>query len=386
MNALYDIIGIPFGYLMRLIYYICKNYAVSIIIFTVVTKLILFPVNYKTQKSSARMQLLNPKLEKLKKSFGSNPQRLQEEQQKLYAQEGINPMASCLPAFIQMFLLFGVIDVVYKPITHILGITKSIRIEAAERASALAEELGINNGREFASNNLRSELFTMEALNKKPDSFSSLAENFSQKVSEFSDKFTIFGANLGKTPELHPDSWTKEAIILFCIPFLAGLAQLLVSIYSQVHQKKIGATVQGGGCMSVMMYGMPLLSIWFAFNVPAGVGFYWIWSSIFSFLITFGLNQYFTPERTEAIAEKEKEKARIYAEKHPEKKTFMQRMMEQQAALEQQQNGGPARTNSNGEKMSRSEQNKQNRDKLKEARKRMAEKYGDDYDENDDDD
>ena len=96
MNALYDIIGITFCYLMRLIYFICKNYAVSIILFTIVTKLLLFPVNYKTQKSAARMQLLNPKLEKLKKSFGSNQQRLQEEQQKLYAQEGINPMASCL--------------------------------------------------------------------------------------------------------------------------------------------------------------------------------------------------------------------------------------------------------------------------------------------------
>ena len=164
MNALYDIIGIPFGYLMRLIYFICKNYAVSIILFTIVTKLLLFPVNYKTQKSAARMQLLNPKLEKLKKSFGSNQQRLQEEQQKLYAQEGINPMASCLPAFIQMFLLFGVIDVVYKPISHILGISKSVITEAAERASSLASELGINGGKTFLSNNLRSELFTMEAI------------------------------------------------------------------------------------------------------------------------------------------------------------------------------------------------------------------------------
>lgn len=69
MNALYDIIGIPFGYLMKLISYVCSNYAISIIIFTVVTKILLFPVNYKTQKNAARMQLLNPKLEKLKKAM-----------------------------------------------------------------------------------------------------------------------------------------------------------------------------------------------------------------------------------------------------------------------------------------------------------------------------
>ena len=151
---------------------------------------------------------------------------------------------------------------------------------------------------------------------------------------------------------------------------------------SSSNQKRTNPTMQqaGGGCMSVMMYGLPLLSIWFAFQVPAGVGFYWIWSSIFSFIITFALNCYFTPERIKVINEKEKEKARIYAEKHPNKKTFMQKMLEQQAALEQQNGSGSGKNNG----ISRSEQNKQNRDKLKEARRRMAEKYGDSYDDNDD--
>ena len=127
MNALYDIIGVPFGYLMKLINYFFDNYAVSIIVFTIVTKLLMLPINYKTQKSAARMQLLTPKLEKLRKSYANNPQRLQQEQQKLYIEEGVNPMGSCLPAFIQMFLLFGVLDVVYKPITHILDFTKDVR-------------------------------------------------------------------------------------------------------------------------------------------------------------------------------------------------------------------------------------------------------------------
>ena len=137
--------------------------------------------------------------------------------------------------------------------------------------------------------------------------------------------------------------------------------------------------------MMAMMLLMPIWSIWLAFEVPAGVGFYWIWSSLFSFLITFGLNLYFTKDRIKAINEKEKEKARIYAEKHPEKKTFMQRMMEQQAALEEQQNGSK-RVNENGERISRSEKNKQDRDRISEARKKMAEKYGDIYDENDNED
>lgn len=378
MNSLYDIIGIPFGYLMYLIYSLCHNYALAIIIFTVVTKLLLFPVNYHTQKGSARMQLLNPKMQKLRKSFANNPQRLQEEQQKLYQQEGINPMGSCLPAFVQMFLLFGVIDVVYKPITHILHISKNVRQAAFDIAVQLS---GISNST-FKS--LRSELVTMEQLHKNPDKFSGLAENFSQKVSEFSDNYTLFGANLGKVPELHPETWNTESIILFCIPFLAGLAQLIQSIYSQVYQKKHNPDMPNGGCMMAMMYIMPIMSVVWAFALPAGIGFYWIWSSLFSLLINFGLNQYFTPERTMKINEKEKEKARIYAEKHPEKKTFMQKMLDQQAELERQQNGGTSSKN-NGNKSSRSEMNKYNREKINDARKRMAEKYGEVYDENDND-
>lgn len=383
MNFIYELIGVPLGYLMSLIYNIVPNYAIAIIIFTLVTKLLLFPMNYKTQKNAARMQLLQPKLQKLQKSFSNNPARLQEEQQKLYQEEGLNPMGSCLPAFIQMFLLFGVIDVVYKPIKHILRLSKDVRMAAVEKASELAMQFkDVNGGKAIEANNLRHELLTMEVFDKHTAEFNNIGESFSALVSEFSENFTIFGANLGKTPTLHPEVWDKEAIILCAIPFLAGISQLLVSFYSMIHQKKTNPTPQaGGGCMNVMMLLMPIMSIWIAFEVPAGIGFYWIWSSLFSFLVTLGLNCYFTHDRVVAMNEKEKEKARIYAEKHPEKKTFMQKMLEQQAALEAQ-NGGS--TVNSGEKKSRSEQNKANRDAINDARRRMAEKYGDLYEDSKD--
>jgi len=142
--------------------------------------------------------------------------------------------------------------------------------------------------------------------------------------------------------------------------------------------------MQAGGCMWGMTLVLPLWSIWLAFTFPAGIGFYWICSAIVNFIITFALNQYFTIDRIKAINEKEKAKAKEYAEKHPGKKTFMQKIMEQQAIYDEELN--KARVNENGDKISRSEMNKQNRDRIKEARKRMAEKYGDDFDENDKED
>lgn len=383
MNFLYRIIGIPFGYLMSLIYNIIGNYGWAIILFTVVTKLLLLPVNYKTQKDSARMRLLNPKLQKLRKSYSNNPNKLQEEQQKLYQQEGVNPMASCLPAFIQMFLLFGVLDVVYRPFSHILRFSNSVKEEAISIASKLSEAAG---GKPIGTGDLRNELLTMEQVMKAPEKFKEIGENFVESVLEFSDRFTIFGVNLGITPDISPEVWNKESIILFLIPFASGIVQLISTIYMQIHQKKTNPDMPNMGCMTIMMFLMPVMSVWIAFEVPAGVGFYWIWSSLFSFLITLLLNAYFTEARTVKINEKEKEKARIYAEKHPEKKTFMQRMLEQQQALEQQQNGGVSRTDANGAKISRSEMNKYNRDRINEARKRMAEKYGDVYEDNNNED
>lgn len=378
MTSLYDIIGIPFGYLMSWIYNFVGNYGLAIVIFTVVTKLLLFPVNYHTQKNAARMQLLNPKLEKLRKSYSNNPTKLQEEQQKLYQQEGLNPMASCMPSLVQMILLFGVLDVVYKPLTHILHLGKEVRNSAMSIASDI---LTASGGKEIRSSDLRNELLTMEQLEKAPEKFAEVGENFGTVVHEFSQKFTVFGVNLGKTPEFHPEIWNKESIVLFLIPFIAGLAQLLYTVYTQIHQKRTNPNMQSMGCMNVMMFLMPVMSVWFAFQVPAGVGYYWIWSSVFSFLITLGLNIYLTPERAAVINEKEKEKAKKKAEKHPERKTFMQKMLEQQQLLEQQQNS--QRTAADGSKVSRSEMNKYNRDRINEARKRMAEKYGDEYNDED---
>jgi YidC/Oxa1 family membrane protein insertase len=130
--------------------------------------------------------------------------------------------------------------------------------------------------------------------------------------------------------------------------------------------------------MNMMMYIMPLFSVWFAFVVPAGVGFYWICSSFFSLIQTIGLNLYFTPERSKVIAEKEQAKAKEKAQKLAAagKKTFAQRLAEVQgenpdlaahAAAADKETAG----------MSRKEVSKHNREKLNEVRKELAEKYGD---------
>lgn len=92
---------------MRLIYQLVNNYGVAIVLFTIITKLLLFPISYKQQKNTLRMQLLQPKLKKLQAKYKDKPQELQQAQMQLYQEEHVNPMSSCLPRFLQFFLLLA---------------------------------------------------------------------------------------------------------------------------------------------------------------------------------------------------------------------------------------------------------------------------------------
>ena len=125
-NALINLIGIPLGFVMKLIYDLVGNYGIAIILFTLVTKLILLPVSYKQQKNAARLQLINPKLAKLREKYKDKPEKLSLEQTKLYQEENINPYSSCLTSFIPLILLWGVLAVVYQPMTYIMDDKKPV--------------------------------------------------------------------------------------------------------------------------------------------------------------------------------------------------------------------------------------------------------------------
>ena len=143
MGWISEAIGSVLGLIMWLMYKIPPyNYALAIVLFTLVTKIILFPLSVKQQKSAAAMAAFQPKLEKLKKQYANNQQKLQEEQMKLYSEEGINPMASCLPLFIQFPILYGIFDVVYRPISHILRFSSDV----IESARAITEKIFTADG------------------------------------------------------------------------------------------------------------------------------------------------------------------------------------------------------------------------------------------------
>ncbi len=408
MGGLINIIGIPLGFIMRLIYNLVGNYGIAIILFTLFTKLVLFPVSYKQQKNSARMQLINPKLKKLQEKYKNNPEQLQIEQTKLYQDENINPFSSCLTSFIPLILLWGVLAVVYQPMTYILKYDTAV----IEEAKAIVLQIDDNRDalqKTLDKNSMRQELIIMERVLQKQDAFMAVVESgsvnvlnkggeetaqelksidasFVPAVTDFAETFTIGSTNLSETPSLKPSQ--NATVFLFLIPILSGLMQLAMTIYMQVMQKKRNPDMPNMGAMNLMLYFMPIFSVWLAFTVPAGVGFYWLCSSVFSFLQSVLLYAWFNEARVEKIGEAERKKAK----KTNRRPSMMQRLMEQQEELMRQQNGGESAaklaggpsnrvrySDDDGErKFSRSELEEYNTAVIREARKRIAEKYGED--------
>lgn len=383
MGFISELIGYPLGWIMWAIYSLVENYGIAILIFTFVIRLILFPMSVKQQKSTAAMAAFQPKLDKLKKQYGNNPNKLQEEQMKLYAEENINPMASCLPMLLQLVFLYGVFDVVYRPLYHILRIGK----EGIEALKVVAAPM-------FEGNtyfNARPELYILQAVNSNPDAFvgaEGVTAEMIQKIIDFNNK--LFGiVDLGAIPKSVFEEgtvWNAAAIGLLLIPIVSGVIQLAMTIYSTAKQKKLNPEASAQmGSMNLMLYMMPLFSVWIAFSYPAGIGFYWICSSIVGLIQMFVLNKIYTPEYVAKLVEKDKLK-----KKNQKKSGIMQKYNELLQEQLKQQNAASDNNRKissapvvideeTGEevKLSKSQAKEYERKIIAEARRRQAEMYGD---------
>ncbi len=355
MGFISQIFGYPLGWIMYAIYFVVRNYGVALILFTLLTKILMFPLAVKQQKSTARMAAFQPKMEKLRQKYGNNKQKYQEEMAKLYTEEGYNPMSGCLPLLIQFPILFGLIDVVYRPLTHIARMSS----EMLESAKLIAEKV---LGSALPSG--QSELYVLKAFQQDPTQFSQLGDSIVGKLQSIDMNF--LGLDFGATP-----TWAFNLLLL--IPILSGLTSLALSFYSMHISKKNALSVQAqqmNGMSKGMMIVMPLMSFFIAFSVPAGVGFYWMVSNVFGILQAFLLNKLYNPKVLAQKIQEEMEEAK------KKKKTIVVEEVVQDE-------DGDQETLTKEQMLSQKEINRR---RLAEARKRDAEKYGEEYVEVTDDD
>lgn len=96
-------------------------YGLAIVIFTIIVRLILLPLNIKQMKSTQKMSELQPEVKKLQDKYKNDPQRAQQEMMKLYKEYGVSPFSGCLPLLIQMPILFA-LYYVFQSLPNIKGV------------------------------------------------------------------------------------------------------------------------------------------------------------------------------------------------------------------------------------------------------------------------
>lgn len=426
----------------------------------------MFPLNLKQQKATAISQLYAPRVQEIQRKYKNNQEKLQEEMGKLQ-KEGYNPTGGCGVMAITMLLLFGVIDVVYKPMTHMehfdgdsinaietvaedidiahaiiaspddyqalidyianpesLTIVKTKQEDGTETSNQVKFAEGFNyeearksvvvtqeqldkivaltdeqiaklyDGNSRLSNEVKNLLKAIDttyyadgtlyselrAINCYADADnqplfknnSSISADILTRLDSLSDNMFFFGLNLGEQPTLA----FNALLIIPIISFVLSFAQMFISQkFNEKQNPEVYAAQQGqqAGCMKGMLYTMPLMSLWIAFSVPAGAGFYWAISYLFSIAQTFITYKFWPSDKIRAEA-----KAKMEA-----------------AAAKVEQRATVVEVNADGETVERTERISQltqkeikelNRQKLEAARRADAEKYGEEYKDMPDDD
>lgn len=327
MSTIGYYICVPFAWLVRLFYNLTNSYGVALILFTLVIKLIMLPFQMKSKKSMMRMSRVSGQMQELQKRYAKNQAKLQEEMQKLYEEEGVNPMSGCLWSLIPFPILIALYSVIRQPITHFMMLSKDVLQTVVQSAA----DAGVN----------LTNIVMMDKATGTPvlkDGLYQLASygqiNLVKAVQEmglstpegwFDMNYNFLGLDLTATPWEYVKNftftWAVIGVIL--IPILAGLSQFVFSKLTMKTQPQADAA--GGASMKSMMYMMPLMSVYITFIMPAALGVYWIAQSVFSLIQEAILNKTFSAKLSE------EEEARFQA-----RQADRQRRMEEARVQEQQ--------------------------------------------------
>lgn len=265
-------------------------YALALVVFTIVIKILIFPLSYKGKKSMMRMNALQSKMKQLEVQYGKDREKYQQKVQELYAKEKVNPMGGCLWSLLPLPILMGLYSIIRKPMVYMMGISN----EAVQTAIKAVTASGVT----FTGNDVYQEIQLAGKLNDP-----GIMQTVADAIPEYADKlqhinFNMFGIDLGATPKL--TFWTNfdelgvwSSVGLFLIPLAVTALNFWYTKYSQKTNSALTAAreeaepkkkkknsdkpepkSQAERSSQMMMWMMPLMYLWFGYSMPAGMCVY----------------------------------------------------------------------------------------------------------------
>lgn len=288
-----DPIAKVLGVVLKFIYDIAfSNYGLAIIIFTIIVRLAMLPLTMKQQKSSTKMQELQPLINDIQKRYKDDKEKMNQEMMKIYQEHNYNPASGCLPLLIQMPILLTLYWVIVQPLKFMLGKTEEARtaiINAAAKGQAAINALISGNEFTTVDKVIKSwgntgEIKAMNYFSEHQDALSQVT-GFLDK-SELIDFKSFLGLNLGETATYIPNILFGPELKTYVPLFILVLiATVTTYISSKLTMPKTNNTQQSGaaGCSTnSMLYMGPVMTLMFSFQLPAGVILYWMAGYVFA--------------------------------------------------------------------------------------------------------
>ena len=234
-----DLITVPFGWLLGVLYDLTSNYGVAMILFALIVQLVLTPINAKSKKSMMKMSRLQPRIQEIQRKYANDQQKQNEAMQKLQQEEGASMgMGGCLWSLVPLFILFPLFTVIREPLTYILGesaeVTAQIISVIKEAAPALFESsrAGGYYDQVIAASAIAEHASALQAAipGINPDTLSGI-------------NFDFLGINLGAIPTFNifgPNwAWDWAHIGAFLIPLISAGSQVLQMWISQKTNESV---------------------------------------------------------------------------------------------------------------------------------------------------
>ena len=282
-------LGGPLGYIMEAIYkFVVSDYGLSLVLFTVLLRVAMFPLRVKQQKSTARMAAYQPMIQEIQKKYAKDKNRQQEGLMRLQQEYGYSPTAGCLPMLVNFLVLFGIIEVVYRPLTYILHIPADVITPIAD------------------------------ILNVSANSYALQSNIISAVISGNQQVMAALGEYLPAVQDFHV-MWGNLNLVAMPTISLAGwmtlifpMLSIITMVASQfIIQRTSGQELQGS--MKWMPWMMSAMFIFVGFTVPVGFSMYYTVSNLLMVIESLLAKKIYDPEKMKAqiaaeIEEKKKAK------------------------------------------------------------------------------
>ncbi len=310
MGAIIAGIANLLGYVLNLIYNIVNNYGVSIIIFTILLRLLMIPINFKQTKNLKKSAIIQEKTKELQKLYADNQEQMNKEIMNLYKENNMSPFSGCLTSIVTLFLFISVFYIVSRPLTYMRHLDQNIITQYTEEIyntnsngeneNVVSNEVASIDNTTTTNNNNRRTYPEIAIIREKGDEDERVHLNMN-----------FLGLDLSDIPSQNYSNWTVFIIpVLYVLTTFVSLklnemmtkkrkedaaankvvTERIVSRNENKEEKMLVPTEKTedeetidtmSDMTKTMTWMMPIMSVSISLIAPLGLALYWLVGNIF---------------------------------------------------------------------------------------------------------